>query len=153
MSFLFQFVKQNSSTGYGALLGTYPGDFSSGIYVSPRGNQPVEVLDRWQKPGDIATHQKFSKAYPTILDTPLGYAENSDYIVKDASYLRLKNLSFSWTVPGNWIHRSSFQNIRIYTQGQNLFTVTKFKGTDPESLSGLSLPPLRTIVFGIQCGF
>ncbi|MDQ2719646.1 MAG: SusC/RagA family TonB-linked outer membrane protein [Bacteroidota bacterium] len=152
LSFLFQFVKQNSSADY-AILGNYPGDFYSDIYNSPRGNQPVEVLDRWQKPGDIATHQQYSHLYPTTLDTPLGYADNSDYIVKDASYLRLKNLSFSWTIPGNWIHKSSFQNIRIYTQGQNLFTVTKYKGEDPESLSGLSLPPLRTIVFGIQCGF
>jgi hypothetical protein len=107
----------------------------------------VSVLDRWQKPGDVASVAAFStkKTYYTTA--------SSDYFYTDASYIRLKNLSFSWQPPSPWLKKIHMQNARIYLQGQNLITITNYRGMDPENLSISSLPPLRLITAGIQVTF
>jgi hypothetical protein len=57
----------------------------------------------------------------------------SDFYVEDGSYVRLRNLQIGFTMP----KMAWFQNIRIYIQGQNLFTITGYEGLDPE-LPGIS---------------
>jgi len=139
--FLFQFVKQ---LGYNDALfwngNRYPGNFFRGF-----SNQPVAVLDRWQKPGDNASIKQFSTS-------PDYYVIGSDYRYSDASYIRLKNVAISWEFPAKWISKSHFRNCRITAQGQNLLTITKYKGLDPENQSMTSLPPLRVWTMGIQVG-
>src|ERR1700676_1031443 len=119
-----------------------------------QGNQPAAVMSRWTKPGDHAGFQKFSQGYDSAF---YGYFINSavsgDNSVSDASFIRLKNISLSYTFPGPTIEKLKLQNLRIYLQGQNIFTITHYFGMDPENQSSYSLPPLRVITGGIQITF
>ena len=78
--------------------------------------------------------------------------ENSDYLISDASFIRLKNLALSYSFPRKWQQKAKLQAARIYLQAQNLFTITSYRGLDPET-QGLSLPPLRMITGGFQVAF
>ncbi|ACU06180.1 SusC/RagA family TonB-linked outer membrane protein [Pedobacter heparinus] len=113
------------------------------------GNQSAEVMERWQKQGDERSVQKFSQSL--VADGPglrFYYTLSSDYF-SDASFIRLKNVSFSWNVPADWSRRLRLKGLKLYLQGQNLFTLTKYKG-DPEVLNIKSLPSLTTLTAGIQ---
>jgi hypothetical protein len=66
----------------------------------------------------------------------------------DASFLRLKSLSVSYNLGNS--KKIKFQSARIFLNAQNLITITKYMGHDPETTSFYSLPPLRTIVLGFQ---
>jgi len=141
LDFLFQFVNQLGKDGT-----------KFGINNSGRGtisnNQPLSFLDRWENSGDISNIQKTSAV--SIYNTAARYPSNSDAAWTDASYVRLKNLSFSWQIPDSFAKRLHAKNCRLYAQGQNLLTITAYKGLDPESLSSISLPPLKVMTFGIQ---
>lgn len=141
----FQFVSQ-TGRNYLNSFTNQPGSRLS--------NQPVEVMERWQKTGDVSNHQQFTTrpaseagaAYRNVIF-------DSDRIVSDASFIRLKNVQLSYQFPPKWIGKVKLQNARIYSQGQNLLTFTKFKGLDPESQLTFALPPLRTFTVGIQLTF
>ncbi len=133
----FQFVKQK---GKNYSLGYYPGDYL---------NEPTSVLNRWKKPGDIATIQRYNTNYS--LNSQFSNASNtSDAAWADASYIRLKNVSLSWVLPERIRRKAHLQGCRLYFQGQNLLTFTNYTGMDPETLSLNSLPPLRMLTFGVQ---
>jgi len=76
--------------------------------------------------------------------------QQSDQSFGDASYIRLKNMSLSWQLPDPWKKKLRLQNARIYVQGQNLLTMTRFQGLDPENKSPSRLPPLRVVTMGVQ---
>lgn len=136
LDFFFQVVKQRAMRYYQSLdrPGVYPF------------NQPAFVWDRWQKPGDIATGQKFSSEGITNL---LG---QSDEAYEDASFLRLNNVSFSWALPGEWLSRIKAKSCLLTLTTQNLLTITNYSGLDPETGNG-ALQPFRTIVCGFHIGF
>lgn len=141
LDIFFQFVKK---TGFDYRQSLFqPGTFPAGL-----SNQPVYVLDRWTKTGDNAQIQKFSTGGTTVAFHGL-MKNQSDAPITDASFIRLKNISLSYQLPGNWIQRIHLQNARIYLQCQNLLTITSYKGSDPET-GGLNLPPLRMITGGVQ---
>jgi len=137
----FQFVKQEAQNYY--FGNGVSGNFSNGF-----SNQPIWKLNRWQKQGDVADFEK----YTTGGSPSNSSATISDQAWSDASYLRLKNLSFSWTVPKHITNPLHIQNCRFYVQGQNLLTITNYLGLDPETKSSLTLPPLRVITLGIKIG-
>jgi TonB-linked SusC/RagA family outer membrane protein len=142
LDFLFQFVKQKGVTNQ-------YGDGYTGFTAT---NEPVSVLDRWRKPGDETTIQRsFSTKFDYFF--PIIYLLQSDAVYGDASYIRLKNASLSWQFPEEFTKKIHLQNARLYLQGQNLLTITHYKGIDPETRSSLSLPPLRVITLGAQITF
>jgi TonB-linked SusC/RagA family outer membrane protein len=139
LDFLFQFVKQ---TGYNDVAfwnsSRYPGMFARGV-----SNQPVTVLDRWKKTGDNASVARFRTVEaPGII--------NSDRRFADASFIRLKNVALSWELPQQWIDKAHFRSCRIYIHGQNLLTITNYKGLDPEGQGMATLPPLTVLTIGLQ---
>ncbi|WPV67850.1 SusC/RagA family TonB-linked outer membrane protein [Chitinophaga sp. LS1] len=140
LSALFQYMSRNGANYFAGA--PYPGSFNQ--------NQPKYLLDRWQKVNDNAAHQRFNSN--NLLAINYIYSVASDASYSDASYCRLKNLSLSWDLPENWLKRAKISNLRLYAQGQNLLTFTNYKGLDPESLSSITLPPLKTFVFGVQLG-
>jgi TonB-linked SusC/RagA family outer membrane protein len=141
LDFLFQFVKQKGQNySFGA---STPGG-------NGRTNQPVSVLDRWQKPGDVSRNQRFNSN--ATLATNFSNATESDAAWADASFVRLKNVSLSWRLPENLIRKMHLQNFKLYAQGQNLLTITNYDGLDPETRSSLTLPPLRLVALGVQIG-
>jgi TonB-linked SusC/RagA family outer membrane protein len=140
----FHFVKQ---TGYNSGALTTPGR-----YIPAGSNQPKRFLDRWQTPGDQSTYQKYSNGDFKVISNAEQYTQ-SDAMIEDASFIRLKNVSASWLLPERVINRFKLQNARVYLEGQNLLTITRFGGIDPETIQYgqvPALPPLRTIVAGIQ---
>jgi TonB-linked SusC/RagA family outer membrane protein len=146
LDFLCQFVKQNGSAVYinnGQSL-------VPGVYAMTGSNQPADVANRWQKAGDNALVQKYSTNNSGIIETQLERARVSDLIQADASFMRLKNMSLSWEIPASWKTAAKLQDCRLYLQAQNLFTITNYKGNDPENQSISALPPLRVITFGIK---
>jgi len=139
LDLLFQFVRQ---IGTNYFFGNFPG-----IMV----NQPATVQARWQKTGDVTNIQRYSTGFSSSYLYTRGSSIDAFYT--DASYLRLKNISLSWQLPDAWRKKLHLQNCRLYLQGQNLLTITNYKGLDPEALSPgayPSLPPLRVLTMGIQ---
>ncbi len=56
----------------------------------------------------------------------------STFWLQDASYLRLKNLQLGYSLPKSWLNKVTLDNVRIYLTAENLFTLSKWKGIDPE---------------------
>jgi TonB-linked SusC/RagA family outer membrane protein len=143
-----QFVRQVGSRDMyyfnGFNLGFNPGVFLAGGLT----NEPTTVLNRWQKTGDQVPIGKFSTMRYNLDIPDLTYS-NALYNY-DASFVRLKNLSLSWLFPTNLMQKLKLQSLRVYVRGENLFTITKYPGLDPESRSITSLPPLRLLTAGIQ---
>lgn len=112
-------------------------------------NQPVDVLRRWQQPNDETDIQKFSQIF-TLGSAAhrAGLMTSSDRFV-NASFLRLKTVSLAWNAPTVLVQRLRMNNFRIYVQGQNLLTITKYMG-DPEVLSLTALPTLKVITAGMS---
>lgn len=152
LDFLLQFTRQKGydDTKFGY---TTPGLFGT---LGVSGNQPVSVLNNyWRQAGEAATLQQLNPGNITALGTGFSYASNiiNSATWTDASFVRLKNLSFSYTLPASFTKAAYMQQARLYVQGQNLFTVTGYKGLDPETQSASVLPPLRVITFGAQVTF
>jgi len=143
LDFLIQYVNQIGPNYYFNLF-PFPGYFNYGV-----SNQPTDVLDRWTKNGDQASIQKFSQSNFAML-TGNRNAYSSDRVYRDASYIRLKNLSLSWEVPKNLKRKAGIKNGKLYILAQNLFTISGYNGLDPETLTSATLPPLRVITFGAQ---
>ncbi|XHR94992.1 hypothetical protein ACFJIV_32955 [Mucilaginibacter sp. UC70_90] len=142
LDIFFEFKKQTGVNYLSNLAGTVPGY----KYY----NQPVIVLSRWQNPGDIANIQKFTSAGGLALTASNLYLRSSNAIYSDASYIRLKNVSLSYSIPQQILKKLHVANCRVYLQGQNLLTMTNYVGADPENQSLFVLPPLRTVTAGIQ---
>ena len=89
------------------------------------------LLNRWT-PTNTNTDVKAAYQDPAITI--------SDRFIEDATYYRLKNASFGYTVPKAVATRIGLQNVRVYVSAQNAATWTKYTGFDPEvSLNGQSL--------------
>ena len=128
--------------------------------------QRVEVLDRWQKPGDITDVPRAS------LLSGYGDWNNTTRWLYDASYLRLRTASIGYTLPTTFTQKYKVNSLRFFAQGQNLLLFTPFKGWDPEvtryynsnardnrsnsqgniafSAPYLPNPQARTITFGVN---
>ena len=138
LDFLFQFVKQQNLNT--AAVG-FPGML---------GNQAAALSNHWQKPGDIATYQRFTTGMDAGAVTAQINYYSSDGVVTDASFIRLKNIALSYNLPKNWLGCAA---CKIVMEGQNLLTFTHYKGADPEFLTTNSLPPLKIVTAGIQLNF
>jgi TonB-linked SusC/RagA family outer membrane protein len=137
---LFQFVqKKGPRDFYWSSGSAYPGQFSPTI-----SNQPVTVLNRWQKPGDVALVAPYSTtSYSTE------FASTDAFYSYESSFLRLKNVSLNWQIPARIVKQLHLQNAQIYFSGQNLAVFTKYRGIDPESGS-TNLPPLQIWTIGMN---
>ena len=109
-------------------------------------NQSRDMLKMWKKPGDITDIP--SLATENVFDTR---------VLQNASFLRLKNLTLSYSLPQQWMQATRFfDSVRIYATARNLFTVTKYVGGDPELDSNLALgfyPGTRQYMLGVEVSF
>lgn len=78
---------------------------------------------------------------------------SSQLWLHNGNYLKLKNLTIGYTFPSKWMEKLFVQNLRIYATGENLLTITKFKGLDPEMAAGNGYFPIRQYAFGINITF
>ena len=94
-------------------------------------------------------HDKPSTKYPGIAPNP--YQGYSDFLVENASFIRLKNITLGYTFP-----RKLFKNklnMRVYVDAQNLLLFTKYTGVDPEMDSLGAYPNAKSVSFGLSLGF
>ncbi len=141
----FRFVKQNGRD----FISSFAAPGSDGFEFAA--NQPQEVLERWQDFGNSTPVQKFTRRNNEAIVADNNHRFTGAREV-DASFIRLQNVSLSWTLPATWIRRAELSQASIYVQGQNLLTFTPYEGLDPET-QGVNLPPLRIITTGVQLTF
>ncbi|MBT6175456.1 MAG: TonB-dependent receptor, partial [Flavobacteriales bacterium] len=124
-------------------------------------NMRTELFDRWQQPGDEATYPRLTLD-ETTYSLPSGFPWwNTSLFIYDASYLRLRNLTLGYNVPGN-------NEIRLAVNATNVFTITNFPGLDPEvvrdfenaqdrnmsaNVTYLTPPQERAFTFSITANF
>lgn len=144
LDFTFQFVKQQGRSLLNASF--YPPGYFSNAALSvvndylALGSQDYLVSAGTRGAAGSASYSAYS------------YYTGSDASIVDASFIRLKNVSLSYILPIRWISKAEGTSLRVYTQAQNLFTITNYEGYDPES-QGVATPPLRTITAGLQFTF
>ena len=120
--------------------------YPPGIFFESGYNPTTAVLSRWQKPGDITNVAKFSQSLFSFF--PYATFAKSSGAYSNATYGRLQNLNLSYTFPASIAKKAGLSALRIYVQGQNLFTISKYGDLDPENL-GAGMAPLRIITGGI----
>ncbi|MGB4774037.1 MAG: TonB-dependent receptor [Daejeonella sp.] len=106
-------------------------------------NSTTDVLNSW-------TGEGTSNTIPRLTFNNNGGGNVSSVFVEDASYLRLKNVELGYTFIST---RIGVKNLRLYVSGQNVFTVTKYTGLDPESTSLIdkgTYPQSKAFIFGIK---
>lgn len=110
----------------------------------------TEILDRWQKPGDVTN-------VPALSTNTSTFTSATTRWLYDATYARLKNLNLSYTFPKSLMERAHLNNLVVYVQGENLITLYKHKGMDPEqSIDGVTYyryPAIKSLSAGINLGF
>ncbi len=154
----FQYARFDLSLFFNFSVGNKVLNFSKATLVNMGGdiqnNQSVDALRRWRKPGDITDIPKYE----------LGSTLNnlhSNRLLEDASYLRLKNVSVGYSLSSKIIERLRLNQVRVYASGTNLWTLTKYTGSDPEvsTLDGstaaqgidfFTLPQVRTVSVGVN---
>ncbi|MBR1732383.1 MAG: TonB-dependent receptor, partial [Alloprevotella sp.] len=109
-------------------------------------NGDRDMLNIWKNPGDLADLPAFR--YDSEFDT---------HLLENASFLRLKNLTLAYDLPKAWMEETGFmKNVRLSFITRNLFTVTKFRGADPEPDSNITYgnyPATRQFVLGVEVTF
>ncbi len=119
---------------------------------SPKYVVPEAQLDRWQKPGDIAAHPQ------RIWTGNNGSDTYSTRFLLDNDYLRLKDITLSYSLPSSLLRKFDISNVTAYVEGRNMLTFSSQDIVDPEhgGASGYAyfeMPPVKTITFGIEIGF
>jgi hypothetical protein len=99
----------------------------------------------WTSSDNTAGYQRYGVASNTAAATAYSMYNSSNATIVDASFIRVKNVAISYSLPSSWL--KGIQT-RLYFQVQNAFTITNFQGLDPENSTGSTLPPLKTFVFG-----
>ncbi len=88
-------------------------------------NQSATVLKRWKNPGDITD-------VPMALKDDVTNSEPSTRYIENGSYLRVKSLTLGYSLPKTLIDRLKITRLQIYVTSENLLTLTKYSGFDPE---------------------
>ena len=101
-------------------------------------NQTTNLLGRWQSEGQVTSVPK------VVFQDPMGNSRFSDRWIEDGSYLRLKTVTLSYRLP---ISSQYIQGLECWIQGNNLLTLSKYLGSDPEFSATTSV-----IGQGIDCG-
>ena len=115
-------------------------------------NQMTSVLDRWTGPGTSNTMPR------AVFGDPNQNNRTSDRFIEDGSYLRLKNVTLGYTLPERLTKKALMSNVRVYVSGQNLFTLTRYSGLDPEISSTTGnddnlYPGSRSVKVGLSLTF
>lgn len=138
----------------------WQGTIGNDVYDATRRNDisktnlPAYMLNRWTGEGTSDKYPRF------VLGDSVNW-QSSDLMVYDGSYLRLKNIQLGYTLPEHITRRIFISKLRVFVAAENLLTLTKYHGYDPEiSSGGTSLgidygvyPQARTFSFGVNVAF
>ncbi len=149
----------------GLLQGTFGNDILNlNLWRLTGGDLATNVLrerfeDRWTPGNPDASFPRFG-----VNTVGAGTTDYNDLIIEDGSYLRLKTLSLSYEVPGDWMRGRGFSRARVYVTGSNLLTWTDYRGFDPEVSSfgvgnlnrGIDIgayPASRSVILGVNFAY
>lgn len=138
---LLQAVWQNGVTDSTPLTSPWYGRYD---------NAPLYLVeDSWRPDNTNARYPRLSTLHSN------NNANLSDFWKRDGSYVRLKNLTLGYTLPGKWTSKVGVSHLRFFVSGTNLLTFTEFKHIDPESNNAVVgyYPQQRTCTFGIDLSF
>ena len=129
--------------------------FYSDQFVFPFGNNLVPYAlweDRWREsapdPNAKLPRSRFSLGHPN------GYT-STFWVLKNAYYIRLKNIQLSYTFPDRWVNKVGINGLKLFVTGNNLLTITNVAHKDPESTStsGWYYPQVKTFTVGVNMNF
>ncbi len=121
----------------------------------PYANQLGYVIDRWTGEGTSNEHPRLTT----------GATRNnvfSSYFVEDGSFLRLRNVQFGYSIPTSALKKIKVDGIRVYLSANNLFTLTRYQGFDPDIGASNALtagvdygmyPQAKSLMGGVQITF
>ncbi len=135
---------------------------AGGQYMSASGsngfdNQTSDQLKAWKAPGDMTMVPEARLFYPNGVN-------NSSRYIYDGSYLRVKSITLSYTLPAKITNKLKLERAKFYVRGQNLFTITNYPLWDPEVNADYSstnivqgrdfysVPQAKALVVGINIG-
>ncbi|WP_407486546.1 SusC/RagA family TonB-linked outer membrane protein [Elizabethkingia anophelis] len=118
-------------------------------------NYQTAALERWHGEGTSNTYARL-----TINDTNKNFSYMSDFYLQKGDYFRLKLIQIGYTLPMELTKKLGGNKFRFYVTAENLFTITKYTGYDPEIAAGDSYgidrayyPQARTFIFGANIQF
>ncbi|MBN9296719.1 MAG: TonB-dependent receptor [Filimonas sp.] len=129
----------------------------NGVRVETEGmkdsrNQSTAILNRWQKAGDITD-------IPAAKSNSNDNSQISTRFLENGSYLRFKTITLSYNIDPKILNKIGFGTAQIYISAQNLITITKYKGFDPEvntygtsTINGKPDVDNRNIALGVDYG-
>jgi hypothetical protein len=137
LSFLLTF-------SYGGLF--YDGNYASIMHRGSAGTAwSTDILGRWQKPGDVTT-------IPRLQNAIAGQDGVSTRFLFDGSYLNVKNITLSYTMPKSLANRAKLDGLQIFCNVDNAYLFTAHKGMDPQrafdGTSDATYTPFRTVSVG-----
>jgi len=126
-------------------------------------NQAVTAFNYWQQPGD-------TDVMPSPIYAAVDQGINSDRFLEKGDYIRMRNVTLSYTFPNKYLDKTPLQSLRLYAQGQNLLTFTEFWGDPEVGISSgetinfassvapgeatlYSYPNVKSIQFGLDVSF
>jgi outer membrane receptor protein involved in Fe transport len=130
---------------YGGLF--YDGNYAS---IMHRGSAGIawstDILDSWQKPGDVTN-------VPRLQNAIAGQDGASSRWLVDASYINIKNVTLSYTLPKNLSNRMNLAGAQIFVNVDNVWLFTAKKGMDPQrtfaGTADATYTPFRTVSAGV----
>ena len=124
---------------------------SDGAYETVNMMVLPDGWNRWEKPGDVATHPR------PVFGGNLNSQRLSSRYLEDGSYIRLRNIKLAYELPAGFLSKIKIQSARVFISGDNLWTGTKFSGMDPEASYGLGggsqyarYPISKRVLFGVN---
>jgi TonB-dependent starch-binding outer membrane protein SusC len=117
-------------------------------------NMLTGILNAWTPTN---THTDVTRIVAT--DVNGNYGNTSDWYLENGSYLRIKNVTLGYTLPSILTNQAHIGAVRVYATANNLFTITKYKGYDPEvgmdqlGIDAARYPQSRTFLLGLNVNF
>jgi hypothetical protein len=127
------------------------------FWPSFQGQKSTRILyESWTPTNTTATIPKASNISNFSTNT-----QYNSYYIEDGSFLRMKNLQLGYTIPESLTSKANIKSVRVYVQGVNLFTITKYSGLDPElgggdtsfGFDGGNYPLVKQFLFGLNVNF
>jgi len=118
------------------------------------GNYSTEALSRWTGEGTSNSYPRLSTS-----DNNGNFTNMSDFYLENGDYLRFKVVQFGYSLPSSIVGKAGLQKVRLYVTAENLLTLTKYTGYDPEiggDVFGIDrgyYPQARTFMFGANLQF
>lgn len=138
----------------------FQGSARSSFWIDPGATSPFidkqrALIDAYAKDHWSEDNRNVFALWPRLSEqTVSNNMQKSTWFMRDGSFLRLKQAEIGYTLPQKWTRKAYIQMLRLYMNGTNLLTFSKFKLWDPEmGANGLGYPVQRVVNVGLQINF